>query len=285
MFDALIRNVLVPLEDGSTPLNKSLVAAYLSSDKVRTSIENFDSDTLSMAETGNFYDGVRTKLVDNKDGWVSSIVALVAEKNLITSSSSFSLVYAIEIVKNIYLDRYLIKNFPREDDIPASHTLQLVDSKRIQAGDIFVIEAGEVATSMRGRLQGSKFFRIDGPIRKPLVLSFDINTHIIQSVSFSNAKQTGDHFFVSLIDALIGELNKSNEMSEVYFCNSIYNFLEEKLESQLHVFTKWKINQILAKHKPEVAIKFLERLSTLDNPNTRKAANKALQKISLLGQS
>jgi hypothetical protein len=279
MFDDFIRNVLEPLEAGLTLLDKSLVAAYLSSDKVQNLINYFDSDTQTPKETGSFYDGVRTRLVDKKDDWISAIVAPVAEKNIITSSSSFSLVCVIDMVENIYLDRYLISNFPCEDDIPGTHTLKLIDSRKMKVGDIFVIEAGEVATSMRGHLQGTKFFRMDGPIRKPLVLSFDINTHLIQSVSFSTAKQTGDHFFVSVIDALIGELSKSGETPDIDFSESICRFLEEELESPIHIFTKWKMNQILAKYKPKVALKFLERLSKMDNSNASIAANKALQKI------
>jgi hypothetical protein len=281
MLQELVETKLLEIEVDIDLLKRLDLSPYCASAAFLSAREKLQASTIAASSSAHLYDDVDFQLIETFEDWTAALVSPHAESTTITSSPTFSVVKPLHLSGDVFIDVHLIENFPENGDIPGVSRVLFRDSRPVLAGEAFAIPAGEFASTLRGAVKGSQFLRISGPVRVPIVLSFDRKSLGFSSVSFSDSESTGKHFFIQLIESYLKSVELMRPQVDSNFSKNLNNFLEYQLDSDIHLFTKWKIMQILARTKKEPALNFLNKLHQSTFPNARNAASKALYRIKL----
>lgn len=279
MLQQLVETKLFGIERQLELLKGLDLDSYCQSTAFLLAYKKFQAKAITADSSAHLYDDVDFQLIETFQDWTAAFISPHVESTAITSSPTFSIVKPLHLSGKVFFDLHKIEKFPKNGDIPSNSKVVFLDSQPVLEGKTFAISSGEITTTLKGAVKGSVFLRISGPIRTPIVLSFDRKSLEFISVSFSDTESTGKHFFTHLIDNYIKSAETTGVQIKNEFKMNLDEFLENQLYSDIHLFTKWKIMQILARTKKKAALDFLIKLQESQLPNVKDAASKALDSI------
>lgn len=264
----------------SNSLSKSLditpdaLEQYLKSKPIVRALGELDDGVYSADATATLYQEVKMVIAESAEGWTTTILTLNAPATAATTLAYHSFMYMVSCAGPVFLDRYDIDGYPETGDVPGTMRARLAETHPLSTGASIDLQPGPHAYLLRGAVQHTKIMRLVGPAVEPVTATFDAQTGDLRSLAYATAEGTSPSFFTKLADALLREGAATIAPTEI---DAVIDFFNRRLdEPDLDAFTRWKLIQIMGRHRPASAVAQLERIRDSGPPRLAALAAQAL---------
>lgn len=255
--------------------------SYMRSSTFKKGLARLGQDRHAVEMTAALFEDQRiVPLETDASGWSALLITINKEASSLSTAASAAVIHVLEAGADLKFTQCQVEGVTSFDDIPAGARLGDRVTFTVRAGDTFVIPQGMRAILLEGTSAGVKLLRFNGPVNAPISLAFDPVTGKMMSSSFSGSVATARHFFSILLSELtLRQPGVDAPAIPAYERERVADLLEHLWSDDVHVYTRWRLTQVLARLRPGSAIGQLNAMARQPLPNIAQLAQATLAKI------